>query len=88
MLIPTATRQEIHQYSDVMLKHLLKISLKVVQHDLLYSQKSVILSNNLDRRLHYDLTDTKTSQSSVAADANFKDRETKIRNQLKNKDVH
>ena len=40
-LIPTATPQEIYQYSDSMLKHLPEKSLKVIQHDLLYSQKPV-----------------------------------------------
>ena len=68
-----------------MLKHLPEKSLKVVQHDLLYSQKSAVLPNNLDRRLHYGLTAVKSSKPSVAADANFRDREAKFRNQLKNK---
>ena len=73
-LIPTATPQEIYHYSDAMLKHLPEKSLKVVQHDLLYSQKPIVFSNNQDRRLHYDLTATKTTKPSIAADANFRDR--------------
>ena len=71
-----------------MLKHLPEKSLKVVQHDLLYSQKSAVLPNNLDRRLHCGLTAAKSSKPSVAADANFRDREAKFRNQLKNKYVY
>ena len=67
-----------------MLKHLPEKSLKVVQHDLLYSQKPVVFSNNQDRRFHYDLTVTKTTKPGVAADANFRDREAKFQNQLKN----
>ena len=71
-----------------MLKHLLEKSLKVVQHDLLYSQKAAVLPNYQGRGLHYDLTATKTTKPSVAADANFRDRETKFRNELKNKYVY
>ena len=67
-LIPTATPQEVYQYSDSMLKHLPEKSLNVIQHDLLYSQKAEALPNNLDRRLHYDLTAVKSSKPSIAAD--------------------
>ena len=71
-----------------MLKHLPEKSLKVVQRDLLYSQKPVVFSNNQDRRLHYDLTATKTTKRSIAADASFRDRQAKFRNLLKNKYVY
>ena len=87
-LILTATPQEIYQDSDAMLKHLHEKFLKVVQHDLLYNQKPAVFPNKQDRRLHYDLTATKTTKLSVAADANFRDREAKFRNQLKNKCVY
>ena len=87
-LIPTTTPQEIYQYSDDMVKHLPTKFLKLVQHDLLYSQKSVAFSNNQGRSLHYYLTATKTTKPSVAADANFRDREAKFRNKLKNKYVY
>ena len=70
-----------------MLKRFPEKSLKVIQHNLLYSQKTVDLGNT-DRRLHYDLIATKTSKPSVAADGSFRDREAKFRNQLKNKHVY
>ena len=77
-----------YQYSESMLKHLPEKSLKVVQYDLLYSQKAAVLPNYQDRRSHYDLTATKTTKRSVAADASFRDREARFRNQLKNKYVY
>ena len=38
--------------------------------------------------MYYDLINTKIAKPSVAADANFRDREVKFRNQLKNKYVY
>ena len=87
-LIPTVTSQEIYQYSDSMLKHLPPESLSVIQNDLLYSQKSVNLGNRDMYRIHYDLSATKVTKPSLAADENFRDREAKFRNQLKNKYVY
>ena len=51
-LIPTSTPQEIYQYSDLMLKYLPKNVLKMIQNDLLYSKKPVIIPGGNDRRIH------------------------------------
>ena len=51
-LIPTTTPKEIYRYSDEMLKHLPKNALKMIENDLLYSKKGVLIENNLDRRNH------------------------------------
>ena len=83
-LIPTATPQEIYQYSDSMLKHLPPDSLGVIQNDLLYSQKGVNLRNS-DRRAYYTLSQ---AGGYFDTDENFKDRGAKFRNQLKNKYVY
>ena len=54
-LIPTTTPQEIYRYSESILKHLLKNVLKIIEKDLLYSKKPVIIPGNEDRRSHtYD----------------------------------
>ena len=68
-------------------KHLPPESLAVIQNDLLYSQKSVNFANK-DRRIRYDLSATKVTKPSLTADENFRDREAKFRNQLKNKYVY
>ena len=83
-LLSTATPQEIYQYSDSMLKHLPEKSLKVIQHDLSYSQKPVFFTKGLDRRPHYCI-ESSTANPSVLTDGNFRDRETKFQEQLKNK---
>ena len=51
-LTPTTTSQEIYQYSDAMLKHLLAKSIKVIENELLYSKEEVVIPYNLDRRFH------------------------------------
>ena len=51
-LTPTTTPQEIYQYSNAMLKHLTAKSLKVIENDLLYNKKEVVIPYNLDRRFH------------------------------------
>ena len=51
-LIPRTTPKEIYRYSDEMLKHLPKNALKMIENDLLYSKKRVIIENNLGRRNH------------------------------------
>ena len=45
-LIPTTTPKEIYRYSDSMLKHLPKNALKMIEKDLLYSKKPVIIPGN------------------------------------------
>ena len=83
-LIPTSTPQEIYQYSDSKLKHLPPDSLAVIQNDLLYSQKGINLGNN-DRHPSYVLSQ---ANGSLVSEENFNDRETKFRNQSKNKYVY
>ena len=51
-LIPTPTPKEIFRYSDSMLKHLPKNALKMIERDLLYSKKPVIVPGNEGRRSH------------------------------------
>ena len=72
-----------------MLKHLPQKSLKVIQHDLLYSQKPVVIPYGFDRQVHGSL---KKADGTVIfpvdrSDDNFDEREAKFRNQLKNKYV-
>ena len=52
LLIPTTTLKKICRHSDEMLKHLPKNALKMIENDLLYNKKQVIIENNLDRRHH------------------------------------
>ena len=41
LLIPTTTPKEIYRYSDKMLKHLTKNTLKMIENDFLYSKKRI-----------------------------------------------
>ena len=89
-LTPTTTPQEIYQYSDAMLKHLPAKSLKVIGNDLLYSKEEVVIPYNLDKRFHGMVKDTNSRviHNVVREDGNFRDRETKFRSQLKDKNVY
>ena len=89
-LTPTTAPQEIYQYSDAMLKHLPQKSPKVIQHDLLYSQKPVVIPHEFDRRVHGSLkkADGTLLLPVDRSDDNFDDREANFRNQLKNKYVY
>ena len=49
-ILPTINTVEIYKYSDQILKHLPKDSLKLIEKDLLYSKKKVKLPDNRDRR--------------------------------------
>ena len=49
-ILPTINTVEIYKYSDQILKHLPKDSLKLIEKDLLYSKKKVRISGNRDRR--------------------------------------
>ena len=86
-LTPKTTPQEIYQYSDAMLKHLPAKSLKVIENDLLYSKEEVLIPYNLDRRFHGVVTDAnnRVIHNVIRSDRNFRDREAKFRNQLKDK---
>ena len=54
-LTPTTMPQEIYQCSDAKLKHLPEKSLEVIENDLLYSQKPVVIQYGFDRRVHGSL---------------------------------
>ena len=51
-LDPTTTPKKIYRYSNSILKHLPKKALKMIEKDLLYSKKTVIIPVNEDRRSH------------------------------------
>ena len=89
-LTPTTTPQEIYQYSDAMLKHLPAKSLKVIENDLLYSKEEVVIPYDLDRRFSGIVKDAnnRVIHNVVRSDGNFRDREAKFRNQLKDKYVY
>ena len=89
-LTPTTTSREIYQYSDAMLKHLPQKSLKVIQHDHLYSQKPAVILYGFDTRVHGSLrkADGTLLLPVDTSDDNFDDTEAKFRNQLKNKYVY
>ena len=78
-LIPTATPQEIYQYSDSTLKHLPEKSLKKLRKHFLFSEKEVLYTANVDRRPNNDDGEDKRS------DDNINDRIAKFANQIKDK---
>ena len=52
-ILPTINTVEIYKYSDQILKHLPKNSLKLIENDLLFSKKKVKLPNGEDRRKNH-----------------------------------
>ena len=69
-LPPTFTPWEIYQYSDAMLKHLPKASLKTIQKHLLYSKEPVYYANTAYNRRNFnskDLTITGLTTAQVSA---------------------
>ena len=89
-LTSTTTPQKIYQYSDTMLKHLPAKSPKVIENDLLYSKEEVVIPYNLDRRFHGMVKEAnnRVIHNVIRSDGSFRDRETKFRNQLKDKYVY
>ena len=81
-LIPTTTPQEVCRYSDVMLKHLAKKALKMIQKDLLFSKKVVIYPANGDRRCHSN------GNTALRTDANIKDGDDNFSMRLDSKYVY
>ena len=81
-LIPTTTPKEIYRYSDSMLKHLPKNALKMIEKDLLYSKKPVIIPDNEDRRSQNN------ENEAFRTDANIEDGEDKFSNQIDSKYVY
>ena len=78
-LIPTSTPQEIYQYSDAMLRHLPEKYSKKLRKHVLFSEKEVIYTAGVDRRLHNDDNANKRS------DDNLDDRIAKFSAQIQNK---
>ena len=69
-LLPTFTPWEIYQYSDAMLEHLPKASLKTIQKHLLYSKEPVYYANAACNRRNFnskDLTITGLITAQVSA---------------------
>ena len=89
-LTPATTPQEIYQYSDAMLKHLPAKSLKVIENNLLYSKEEVVIQYNLDRSFHGMVKEAsnRVIHNVIKSDGNFRDREEKFRNQLKDRYVY
>ena len=71
-LIPTTTPKEIYRYSNSTLKHLPKMAPKMIEKDLLYSKKPVIIPGNEDRRSHNN------DNEAFRTDDNLEDREDKF----------
>ena len=73
-----------------MLKHLPAKCLKVVKNDLLYSKEEVVIPHDLDRRFDGMFKDcnNRVIHNVIRSDGNFRDREAKFRNQLKDKYVY
>ena len=81
-LIPTTTPQESYRYSKAILKHLPENDLKMIEKNLLYSTKPVIIRGNEDRRSHTN------NNEANRTDANLEDRENKFDAQIDNKYVY
>ena len=72
-LIPTFSPHQIYKYSDGMVKHFPKDTLKKIERTLLYSNKAVYLNNaNTDRRNHNDEGLTTTTEMNATEIANLK----------------
>ena len=65
-----------------MLKHLPKNALKIIEKDLLYGKKPVIIPGNEDRRSHNN------DNEAFRTDANIEDREDKFSNQINSKNAY
>ena len=97
-LPPTFTPWEIYQYSDSMLKHLPKDSLKTIQKDLLYSKKPVYYANTSYDRRNYNgsnvtvtalsTADATKKKKSHAKDLNIDDRIELFEDQLQSEYIY
>ena len=65
-LPPTFSPWEIYKYSDQMLKHLPKDSLKIIQKNFLYSKKPVYYGNTAYERRNFNLKDISTTGLTAA----------------------
>ena len=81
-LIPKTTPKEVYRYSDAMLLHLPKKALKMIEKDLLYGKKPVIIPGNEDRRSH---TNTDVN---MTADDNLENRKDRFADQIDSKNMY
>ena len=95
-LPPTFSPWEVFQYSDAMLKHLPKDSLKPLQKALIYSKKPIYCHNtSYERRVHNGTAPTGTTalsttaaKANAAKDLNIDDRITLFSHQLEDEYVY
>ena len=80
-ILPTINTVEIYKYSDQILKHLPKDSLKLIGNDLLYSKKKVKLPTGEDRRKKFIAAG---GDADERTDDNLDERIEKFHNQLEN----
>ena len=71
-----------------MLKHLPKNALKIIENDLLYSKKRVIIQNNLDRRNHNLSPANSNAEKTQVTDENLDERTEKFGVQIDDKYVY
>ena len=85
-ILPFTNTVDIYRYSDELLKHMPKDSLKTMQNDQLCSkEKVVIYGNDNDRGAYYTTTNATAGNRT---DEHLTDRITKFHNQIKNKYVY
>ena len=80
-ILPTTNTIDIYKYSDAMLKHLPKKALKVIENNLLYSNKKVKLPDDEDG---WDEQTVAGEDADKRNDDNIDERIQKFQNQLKN----
>ena len=80
-ILPTINTVEIYKYSDQILKHLPKKSLKLIEKDLLFSKKKVKLPTGEDRRKKFIAAGGNANER---ADDNLDERIEKFHDQLEN----
>ena len=80
-ILPTINTVEIYKYSDQILKHMPKDSLKLIENDLLYSKKKVKISGNRDRRRKFVAAG---GDANDRTDDNLDERIEKFHDQLEN----
>ena len=78
-ILPTTNSVEIYKYSDVILKHIPKNALAVIENDLLYSKKKVTLPVGEDRRDNHTAAN---EDADNRTDDNIDERIQKFRTQL------
>ena len=84
-ILPTTNTVEIYKYSNVILKHIQKNALAVIQNDLLYSRKKVKLPDDEDRRKRHT---PQNGDADERTDDNIDERIQKFRTQLQTTYYH